>query len=216
MTFPEPRPLEARLTEALRDRTAGGDADLDALWRAIVRSAEQAPQSRPLRWPRSTGGHRPWLLAAAGLLLLGSVGLAAVLSGAVRPDPSPAVVRHNGPILLAGPERWVLLDPVDGTQLPNDGIGRLSTSSGSRMDFSWSQDGQQFAYTSRTGAIVRDLTTGTSRPIGTCSQADGCGVALSPDGSRIAISNGRRLDVYNADGSGARGARRVGARTRPG
>lgn len=200
MTVPDQHPIDARLTEALRERTRIADTELDALWRTIVRGAETRPQRGAGRWPVVHVGRRPWLLVAAALLVIGTIGMALLMAGGPRPDPLRAGP-HNGPIYMTGDvgEGWLTVDPADGAVERARGMEHVIANPQGIGDMSWSPDGSRLAYVVGDVYVV-DLPGGSPVRIARCTAFPLCGVAWSPDGARIAVSAGRRVDLVDPDG----------------
>jgi Tol biopolymer transport system component len=84
-----------------------------------------------------------------------------------------------------------------------DGSGqrRLTNNEGFAMYPAWSPDGSQIAYTTQDQGlfVVNSDGSGTRK----VSDHSSWGLAWSPDGTRLAISDGGSLIVLNTDGSGA-------------
>ncbi|MDH4141474.1 MAG: hypothetical protein OEV61_02590 [Chloroflexota bacterium] len=203
MTIPDQHPIDARLAEALRERTRVADAELDQLWRTIVRAAETHPQRGAGRWPVVHLGRRPWLLAAAALLAVGAVGMTLLMAGGPGPDPL-SVGPHNGPIYVTGDvgEGWLTVDLADGAVERARGMEHVIANGQRLSDTSWSPDGSRLAYVvGDVGDVfVVDIPGGSPVRIADCVALYRCGVAWSPDGTRIAVSDGGRVDLVDPDG----------------
>ena len=150
---------------------------------------------------------------AAGVVGLG-IGIVAILVGAsvIRADKTTPAnpelpLNHNGVIALLGGDTLTLFDPRTGVS------SQLSLRTGrggyAVIGFDWSPDGTKFAYTTEQQGTVRvfDLTTHRISTIVPCDvpplDRTDCmlNLAWSPDGTRIALSGSRGLDLIDPDGS---------------
>jgi len=122
------------------------------------------------------------------------------------PQAAPHGVRylHNGEIVSVGGEVLTFNGAVQGLNLP-PGV----------RDLSWSPDGRQLAFVvvvpgarpvdPANGLFVRTFSLDDRRTLkiaGCDGTACPTGVAWSPNGSRIALSNGSRLQTIAPDGTG--------------
>ena len=124
---------------------------------------------------------------------------------AIQPTPSPTAIpgfHHNGEILVLKDGAFTQIDPVTGNVVKGNGVElpvahRVS-------DFAWSPDGMDLAYAAHGSVQVVDVATGASREIMRC-ETHWCSLSWSPDGSRIAVANGKsgsstRLDLIDPEG----------------
>jgi dipeptidyl aminopeptidase/acylaminoacyl peptidase len=147
-------------------------------------------------------------------IALGLAGTSILRSDQSTPAHPTLPLRHNGPIALAGNAPGdghgivTLIDPQTGSRSELT-VCPVCSEEGF-VDLAWSPDGMKVAFTSYGGGGwpdgVFDVATNQTTTIATCDPPDpdciGIGnVDWSPDGSRIALGQGRRLDLVDADGS---------------
>lgn len=150
---------------------------------------------------------------AAGVVGL-ALGLAAIVIGASvlraggeAPADDVPPLHHNGLIALPYGDTLTLIDPRTGR---HSELSLRTGRGGHEVSGSaWSPDGTKFAYTTLQQGSVRVLDLGSGR-ISTIVPCDapppyrvGCPINLawSPDGSRIALSGSRGLELVDANGS---------------
>jgi Tol biopolymer transport system component len=131
---------------------------------------------------------------------------------AVPPSSSPAIAGDgpppvgNGLIAIGRDDGILLLDPTTGRT-----VTRLEAPLPWVTDITWAPDGKRLAFNlefqfdvdstadpSLRGVWVMDVSTGRSKQLLHCgSGPNACGVAWSPDGSRIAVTHGNLLDLID-------------------
>jgi WD40 repeat protein len=178
------------------------------------------PARVPVRWLGRRGRPRSrrmpvslWFAAAVllALAVLGGVALVgAVLDERTTIDPAP--LAGNGLIAVGRDDGILLLDPTTGKT-----VKRLVTPLPWVTAITWAPDGKRLAFNvevqfdvnpsadPRPGGVwVMDVSTGTSKQLRQCgSGPNACGVAWSPDGSRIAVTHGTVLELINPGGGTA-------------
>jgi Tol biopolymer transport system component len=103
---------------------------------------------------------------------------------------------RNGLIAIGKDEAILLVDPVTGQILQ-----RVPVPSPLVSSISWAPDGQRLVFAVEGAVWVTDISDGASDKIYDCGTGpDACGVAWSPDGSRIAVTRGHRLVLVDPDG----------------
>ncbi len=152
--------------------------------------------------PRATAAPSATLVLIAVALMLAAAGAVAVASRLIEPNPVPEL-RQNGEIVAVN-GALIALDPITGETVPFPVCAACRSPS-------WSADGSLLAYlkyvAGEPGTVVfvrvRDMASGIEREIGACGGTDYCGgIALSPDGSRVAAADGDQLVVLGVeDGS---------------
>jgi hypothetical protein len=168
------------------------------------------PAQAPVHWlgrrgrPRSQRMRASLWLAAAVLLALALIGGVALV-GAVLEDRKPPSVR-NGLIAVGRDDGILLLDPTTGKT-----VERLETPLPAVTDITWAPGGDRLAFNvefdvnssadpSLGGVWVMDVSEETSRQVVHCGPgSDACGVAWSPDGSRLAVTHGPGLELIDPD-----------------
>ena len=143
--------------------------------------------------------------ALAGTVLVGGVfgprpGPSLVPPRALVPPPSPVSTHRdarNGAIAVTREGAIALIDPVTGKTVKTIPVGSAGVG-----DLTWAPDGRRLAFTATGGIWVMDVSDGTSEQILSCGEGpDGCTIAWSPDGSRIAVAHGDTLELVDPDGS---------------
>jgi hypothetical protein len=151
------------------------------------------------------------IIVAVGTVIAGTQ-LLRMGPAAVPPTASPSIVPTqrplpgNGLIAVGRDDGILLLDPTTGK-------------TGTRLEIplpfvtaiTWAPDGKRLAFNvevdfdanpgadpSPGGVWVMEVSTGTSKQLLQCgSGPDVCGVAWSPDGSRIAVTHGNVLELID-------------------
>jgi Tol biopolymer transport system component len=182
--------------------------------------AEPATRSVPaMRRPRSpsvTTFLRFSSLSAAAVAVVAAVivGSQMMRTGpaAVQPAASASIVptqrplAGNGLIAVGRDDGILLLDPTTGKT-----VTRLETPLPLVTAITWAPDGKRLAFNvevqidvnpsadpSPGGVWVMDVSTGRSKQLLQCRNGpDACGVAWSPDGSRIAVTHGSVLELID-------------------
>ena len=179
--------------------------------------------STGLRWfPRvgASGSRALILLALVAAILGGALAGTVLVGGILGPRPTPSLVppravipppslvpspsaisthrvARNGAIAVTREGAIALIDPVTGTT-----VKTIPVSSAEVGDLTWAPDGRRLAFTAPGGVWVMDVSDGTSEQILSCGEgADGCTIAWSPEGSRIAVAHGDTLELVDPDGS---------------
>jgi Tol biopolymer transport system component len=144
------------------------------------------------------------VIAGSALLRMGPAAVPPTASASIAPSQRP--LAGNGLIAIGRDDGILLLDPATGTT-----VRRLETPLPAVGSISWAPDGKQLAFNvevdtdgnpgadpSPGGVWVMDVSTGTSKQLLQCgSGPDACGVAWSPDGSRIAVTHGTVLELID-------------------
>ena len=161
--------------------------------------------------------HRRKRIAAAVVGLGLVLGLALLGSSLLRSAPAPrpgddrtTPLRGNGRIVVSQGLRGIwILDPndpaaapellVDDRELPY--VGLAWSPDGTRLAYAVSEHDERRPWTHSFGVWILDLVTGRSEQISTCSPS-GCPrlIDWSPDGSRLAVSDGSYLYLMGLDG----------------
>ena len=166
------------------------------------------------------------LLALVAVILGGALAGTVLVGGVLGPRPSPSLVRprvvvppsslvppralvpspspisthsvaRNGAIAVTREGAIALIDPVTGKTVKTIPVGSAEVG-----DLTWAPDGRRLAFTAPGGVWVMDVSDGTSEQILSCGEgADGCTIAWSPEGSRIAVAHGDTLELVDPDGS---------------
>jgi len=189
---------------------------LDRLYETLAQELGFGPETRPETAPRPIPTRRFAYLAASIVVAVGTViaGNQLLRPGpaAVPPTASPSIapsqrpLAGNGLIAIGRDDGILLLDPTTGAT-----VRRLETPLPAVTSISWAPDGTRLAFNlevdpegnpradpSRGGVWVMDVSTGTSKQLLQCgSGPDACGVAWSPDGSRIAATHGTVLELVD-------------------
>jgi Tol biopolymer transport system component len=173
------------------------------------------PAQSPVHW-LDRGGRRsrrmrvPLWFAAAVLLALAVLGGVALVGALFdeRTTNDPAPLAGNGLIAVGRDDGILLLDPTTGRT-----VARLETPLPWVTAITWAPDGKRLAFNvevqldvspsadpSLGGVWVMDVSEGTLMQVLHCGPGpDACGVAWSPDGSRIAVTHGPLLELIDPD-----------------
>jgi len=138
------------------------------------------------------------LSLAAIPILIEAIGSTGPGPGDQSPEPSRSapVAHRNGPIAVDFNGRLYEIDPITGAR-GTPAIGRAAMDSS--FELAWTPDGRWLAYFQDGEIRVYDAVAGGSRTIAPYCAA--CGVAISPDGSTVAISRGDEITLWSIDGS---------------
>lgn len=207
------------------DRVAAPD-----LWAEVERRVDNlgtAPSMGPVTlgrpaWRGAGADDRPsalHLLFVAAALLVALLLIFAI--GAGRPLPAPTV--HNGDIVVSWKGNLYGVDPATGNR---DTVLECALSvvacENLENQAAWSPDGMSLAFVktrfggtaegpddlqdAELGLWILDIKTGSVRHLTTCGPDlchVGIGVAWSPDGGRIALGIGERIDLVDQRGDAA-------------
>jgi Tol biopolymer transport system component len=189
---------------------------LDRLYETLAQELGFRPETRSETAPRPIPTRRFAYLAASIVVAVGTVIAGSQLlrpaPAAVPPTASPSIapsqrpLAGNGLIAVGRDDGILLLDATTGAT-----VRRLETPEPWVTSIGWAPDGRQLAFNvevdpesnsgadpSRRGVWVMDVSTGTSKQLLQCgSGPDACGVAWSPDGSRIAATHGTVLELVD-------------------
>jgi Tol biopolymer transport system component len=145
-------------------------------------------------------------IAGGQLFRTGPAAVTPITSPSMVPTPRPP--SGNGLIAVGSDGGILLLDPTTGKTMK-----RLDTPLPWVTDISWAPDGHRLAFNVEVqvdvnpsadpnagGIWVMDVEQGTSTQVLHCGTGpDACGVAWSPDGSRLAITHGALLKLIDPD-----------------
>jgi WD40 repeat protein len=172
----------------------------------VLAAIPSIPQRRSVL-PRNNVPTIRFALLAAAIVALMVLGIAAVAGSFLNqsplpsgpPSPLPSMTEPlviNGLIAIGKDEAILLVDPITG-----ETVQSLAVPSPLVTSISWAPDGERLVFAVEGAVWVTNISNGASKEIYGCGTGPaGCEVAWSPDGSRIAVTQGHRLMLVDPDG----------------